>query len=90
MIEDLRQPAVAGPLVEVNVARGDANGLILIQRQCDELGPVLAIGGDGIDSAGATGALMVIDDQVQATRVATDLGVVQRRPAGAVKVYWFV
>jgi len=90
VIEDLRQPAVAGPSVQVNGVRGDADGPILIQRQCDELGPVLAIGGDGIDSAGATGALMVIDDQVQATRVATDLGVVQRRPAGAVKVYWFV
>ena len=90
MVEDLRQPAVAEPSVQVNEVRGDADGPILIQRQCDELGPVLAIGGDGIDSAGATGALMVIDDQVQATRVATDLGVVQRRPAGAVKVYWFV
>ena len=90
MIDDLRQPAVAGPLVEVNVARGDANGLILIQRQCDELGPVLAIGGDGIDSAGATGAPMVINDQVQATRVAPDLGVMLRRPAGAIEIYWCV
>ena len=90
MIEDLRQPAVAGPSVQVNEVRGDADGPILIQRQCDELGPVPAVRRSYIDSAGATGALMVIDDQVQATRVATDLGVVQRRPAGAVKVYWFV
>jgi len=61
VIKDLRQPAVAGPSVQVNEVRGDADGPILIQRQCDELGPVLAIGGDGIDSAGATGAPMVID-----------------------------
>ncbi len=45
--------------------------------------------GDGIDSAGATGAPMVINDQVQATRVAPDLGVMPRRPAGAGEAYWF-
>ena len=33
---------------------------------------------------------MTIDDQVQATRVTIDLGVVQRRPTGAVELYWFV
>ena len=61
MIEDLRQPAVAGPSVQVNEVRGDADGPILIQRQCDELGPVLAIGGENIDSAGAASAPVVID-----------------------------
>jgi len=61
VIEDLRQPAVAGPSVQVNEVRGDADEPFLIQRQCDELGPVLAIGGDGIDSAGATGSPVVID-----------------------------
>ena len=54
MIEDLRQPAVAGPSVQVNEVGGDADGPILIQRLCDEFGPVLAVGSDGIDSAGAT------------------------------------
>ena len=53
---------------------------ILIQCQCDELGPVLAVGGDGIDSAGATGAPVVFNDQVQATRVAPDRGLMHRRP----------
>jgi len=56
VIEDLRQPAVAGLWVQVNEVRGDADGPILIQRQCDELSPVLAASGDDIDSAGATGA----------------------------------
>ena len=74
----------------MNEVRGDADGPILIQRQCDEFGPVLAVGSDDIDSAGATGAPMVINDQVQATRVAPDLGVMLRRPAGAGEVYWFV
>ena len=67
----------------MNEVRGDADGPILIQRQCDEFGPVLAVGSDDIDSAGATGAPMVINDQVQATRVAPDLCVMLRRPAGA-------
>ena len=90
VIEDLRQPAVAGPSVQVNEVGCDADGPILGKRQCDELGPVLAIGGDGIDSAGATGAPVVINDQVQATRVAPDLGVMLRRPAGAGEVHWCV
>ena len=90
MIEDLRQPAVAGPLVEVNVARGDADGPILGKRQCDELGSVLAVCSSDIDSAGATGPPVVIFRQVQATRVASDLCVVRWRPTSAVDVYWLV
>ena len=61
MIEDLRQPAVAGPSVQVNEVGGDADGPILIQRQCDEFGPVLAVSGDDIDSAATTSAPVVID-----------------------------
>ena len=61
MIEDLRQPAVAEPSVQVNEVGGDADGPILIQRQSYELGPVLAVRCSYIDSAGATGAPMVID-----------------------------
>ena len=90
MIDDLWQPAVAGPLIEVNEVRGDADGPFLIQRQCDELGPVLVVGGDSIDSTGAACAPMVINGQVQATRVAPDLCVMLRRPTGAVEVYWCV
>jgi len=45
----------------VNEVRGNADGPILIQCQCDELGPVLAVSGDGIDSAGATGSVMFVD-----------------------------
>ena len=67
MIEDLRQPAVAGPSVQVNEVRGDADGPFLIQRQCDEFGPVLAIRSGDINSAAATRAPVAIDDQVQAT-----------------------
>ena len=55
-MKDLRQPAVAGPLVEVNEVGCDADGPFLNQRQCDELGPVLAIGGCDINSAAAAGA----------------------------------
>ena len=53
-------------------------------------GPVLAISGCNIHSAGAASAPVTIDDQVQATRVTFHLGVVQRRPAGAVKIYWLI
>ena len=89
MIEDLRQPAVAEPSVQVNEVGGDADGPFLIQRQCDELGPVLAVGSD-IDGAGAAGGPVVIDGQVKATRVAPDLCVMLRRLTGAVEVYWCV
>ena len=89
MIDDLRQPAVAGPLVKVNEVRGDADGPFLIQRQCDELGPVLTIRCSDINSAAATSTPVTIDDQVQAARIAIDLGLVQRRPAGAGEIYWF-
>ena len=61
MIEDLRQPAIAGPSVQVNGVRGEADVPFLIQRQCDEFGPVLAIGGDGIDSAGAASGVMLVN-----------------------------
>ena len=90
MIDDLRQLAVAGPLIEVNEFRGDAHGPFLIQRQSDELGPVLTVRRSDIYCATATSSPETIDDQVQALRVAIDLGVVQRLPAGAVEVYWFV
>ena len=88
MIDDLRQPAVAGPLVEVNEVRGDADLPILVQRQCDELGPVLAIRSGDINSAAATSTPVTIDDQVEAARVAIYLGVVARGPAGTGEVYW--
>ena len=68
----------------------DADGPFLIQRQCDELGSVFAISGNDIDGAGPTRAPVTIDDQVKTARVAADLGVVQRRPAGTVEVYWIV
>ena len=74
----------------MNEVRADADGPFLIQRQCDEFGPVLTVRSNDIDSAGATRAPVTIDDQVQAVRVAIYLGVVQRRPAGAVDVFWFV
>ena len=90
MVNDLRQPAVAGPLVEVNEIGCDADGPFLIQRQCDEFGPVLTVRSSDIDSASAASAPVTIDDQVQATRVAPDLYVMQRRPAGAVEIYWFI
>jgi hypothetical protein len=61
VIEDLWQPAVAGPSVQVNEVGCDADGPFLIQRLCDELGPVLAVRCSDIDGAGATGAPMVID-----------------------------
>ena len=61
MIEDLRQPAVAGPSVQVNEVGGDADGPFLVQRLCDEFGPVLAIGGNGIDSAGAASGVMFVN-----------------------------
>ena len=61
MVNDLRQLAVAGPLVEVNEVGGDADGPFLVQRQCDELSPVLAIGGDGIDSAGAASSVIFVN-----------------------------
>ena len=90
MIDDLRQLAVAGPLVEVNEVRGDAHGPFLIQRQFDEFGLEFAIISPDIYCSGATRAPVTIDDQVQALRVAIDLGVVQRRPAGTGEVYWFI
>ena len=68
----------------------DADRPLLGKRQCDELGSVLAVCSSDIDSAGATGAPMVINDQVQATRVAPDLGVMLRRPAGTIEIYWLV
>ena len=68
----------------------DAYGPFLIQRQCDEFGPVLTVRSGDIDGAGAASPSEAIDDQMQALRVAIDLGVVQRRPAGAGEVYWFV
>ena len=86
MIDDLRQPAVAGPSVEVNEVGGDADGPFLIQRQCDELGLEFAVISHDIYCTGATGSPVSINYQVQATRVAADLGVVQKRPAGASKV----
>jgi hypothetical protein len=52
------------------------------------LGPVLAIRYSDIDSAGAACTPVPVNDQVQATRVAPDLGVMLRRPAGAIEVYW--
>ena len=61
MIDDLRQLAVAGPLVEVNEVRGDADGPFLIQRQCDELGPVLTVRSGDIDGSGAASAPKTID-----------------------------
>jgi len=61
VVNDLRQRGVAGPLVWVNEVRGDADGPFLIQRQSDEFGPVLAIGGDGIDSAGAASGVMFVN-----------------------------
>ena len=70
--------------------RGDADGPFLIQRQCDEFGPVLTVRSSDIDSASAASAPVTIDDQVQATRVAIYLGVMQRRPTGAVEIYWFI
>ncbi len=88
MVNDLRQPALAGPLVEVNEVGCDADGPFLVQRQCDEFGSVLAVCSSAIDSAGTAGPPEAIDDQVQVLRVAIDLGVVQRRPAGTVEVYW--
>ena len=90
MIDDLRQLAVTGPLVEVNEVGGDADGPFLIQRQCDEFGPVLTVRNGNSNGTGPAQARVVIYDQVQATRVAPDLYVMQRRPAGAVEVYWFV
>ena len=90
MVNDLRQLGVAGPLVEVDKIGGDADGPFLIQRQCDELGPVLTIRRSDIYCAAATSSPETINDQVQALRVAIDLGIVQRRPAGAGEVYWFI
>jgi len=90
VVNDLRQLAVAGPLVEVDEVGCDADRPFLIQRQCDELGPVLTIRWSDIYCATATSTPETIDDQVQALRVAIDLGVVQRRPAGASEVYWFI
>ena len=72
----------------MNEAGCEADGPFLIQRQCDELGPVLTVSRSDIYCATATGTPVTSDDQVQALRVAIDLGVVQRRPAGTVEVYW--
>jgi len=53
------------------------------------LGPVLAIRYSDIVSTGAACTPPVpVNEQVQATRVAPDLGVMLRRPAGAIEVYW--
>jgi len=90
VVNDLRQLAVAGPLVEVNEVGCDADGPFLIQRQCDELGSVLTVSRSDIYCATATGTPVTIDDQVQTTRVSIDLSIVRWRPAGAVEVYWFV
>jgi len=60
------------------------------QRQCDEFGPVLTIRSSDIDGAVAARVPVTIDDQLQATRVAIDLGVVHRRPTGAGEIYWCV
>ena len=76
MIDDLRQPAVARPSVKVNEIRGDADGPILIQRQCDELSLEFAVISHDIYCTSATGSPVSINYQVQATRVAIDLGVV--------------
>ena len=78
MIEDLRQPAVAGPSVQVNEVGCDADRPVLTQRQCDEFGPVLAVSGNDIDSTGAASGPVVIDGQVKATRVAPELSVVAK------------
>ena len=78
MIEDLWQPAVAGPSVQVNEVRGDADRPTMIQRQRDEFGPVLAISSDGIDSTGASSTPVVINDQVQVKRMAPNLVVMLR------------
>ena len=90
MINDLWQPAIAGPLVEVNKVGCDADGPFLIQRQHDKLSLEFAIISNDIYCTGATRAPVPIDDQVQVTRVAIHLGVVHRRPTGTVEVYWFL
>jgi len=87
VVNDLGQLAVAGPLIEVDEVGGDAHGPFLIQRQCDELGSVLTVRRSDIYCAAATNSPETINDQVQALRVAIDLGVVQRRQEGAGEVY---
>ena len=86
MINDLWQPAVAGPLGEVNEVGCDADGPFLIQRQHDKLSLEFAIISNDIYSTGATRAPVAIDDQVQATGVAIHPGIMHRRPAGVGEV----
>ena len=68
----------------------DTDRPFLIKRQCDEFDPVPTIRCSDIYCATAASTPVTIDDQVQTTRVAIDLGVVRWRPAGAVEVYWGV
>ena len=90
MVNDLRQLGVAGPLVEVDKVGCDAHGPLLGQRQSYELGLEFAANSPDIYCTGATRVPVPIDDQVQATRVAIDLGVVARGPGGTCEVYWRV
>ena len=72
MIDDLRQLAVAEPLVEVNEVRGDADGPFLIQRQCDELGPVLTVRSSNIYCATATSCLRRMNRRLSKEESGTD------------------
>ena len=76
-----------GLLVEMNEVRGDVDGSILVQRQCDELALEFDVISHDIYCAGTASAPVLILGQVQSTRVATDLGIVQRRPAGVSEIY---
>ena len=52
MVNNLWQLLVTGPLVEMNEVRGDVDGSILVQRQCDELGLEFDVNSHDIYCAG--------------------------------------
>ena len=64
MIDHLWQPAVAGPLIEVNEVWGDSDGPFLIQRQSYEFGLEFAVNSPDIYCAGAASAPVLIGGQV--------------------------
>ena len=72
MVNDLRQLAVAGPLVEVNEVGCDAHGPFLVQRQCDEFGSVLTVRSSDIYCATATSYLRRMNRRLSKEESGTD------------------